>query len=149
MKGIGWNQRKEKRTAKNRRETERNRREQKVSKTGKGMDDCYDCVSWTIIFLHLSPLSPSCCGYLSALLVMPCRLHTSSSPYLLCTLPSPLLHCLHTHLYLLIHNLCAPFVPASPHCRLMYHCTTGAHFQPLLHVYYHAPYACLSSISTG
>ena len=38
MKGIGWNQRKEKRTAKNRREIERNRREQKVSKTGKGMN---------------------------------------------------------------------------------------------------------------
>ena len=38
MKEIGWDQRKEKRIAKNRRETERNRRKQKVSKTEKGMD---------------------------------------------------------------------------------------------------------------
>ena len=48
-----------------------------------------------------------------------------------------------------MHDLCAPFVFASPHRYLMYHCTIGARFLPLLHVYYHAPYACLSGISTG
>ena len=78
-----------------------------------------------------------------------CRLRTSFSPYLLHASPSLLLYRLCMHQYLLIHDLCAPFVPASPHCYLMYHCTIGARFLPLLHVYYHAPYTCLSSISTG
>ena len=70
-------------------------------------------------------------------------------PYLLHALPSPLLYHLCVHQYLLMHDLCAPLVPASPHRYLMYHCTIGARFLPLLHVYYHTPYACLSSISTG
>ena len=78
-----------------------------------------------------------------------CGQHTSFSPYLLHASPSPLLYHLCMHQYLLIHDLCAPFVPTSPHCYLMYHCTIGACFPPLLHVYYHAPYTCLSSISTG
>ena len=78
-----------------------------------------------------------------------CRLRTSFSPYLLHAPPSLLLHWLCVHQYLLIHDLCAPLAPTSPHCYLMYHGTIGAHFLPLLHVYYHAPYTCLSSISTG
>ena len=56
---------------------------------------------------------------------------------------------LRVHQYLLMHDLCAPFVPASPHRYLMYHCTVGVHLLPLLHVYDHAPYACFSGISTG
>ena len=78
-----------------------------------------------------------------------CRLRTPFSPYLLHASPSPLLYCLCAHQYLLIHDDCTPFVPASPHHYLMYHCTIGACFLPLLHVYYHAPYTCLRSISTG
>ena len=111
----------------------------------KSMDqECYSCMSWTIIFFYLlSPFFPLHRGYSL------CGLCTSSSPYLLHASPSPLLNCLCMHQYLFIHDLCAPFVPASPHHYLMYHCTIGAHFPPLLHVYYHAPYACLSSISTG
>ena len=50
-------------------------------------------------------------------------------PYLLHALPSPLLYHLHMHQYLLMCTLCAPFVPASPHCHLMYHCTFCAHYQ--------------------
>ena len=74
---------------------------------------------------------------------------TSFSPYLLHASPSPLLYHLCVHQHPLTHNLCAPFIPTSPHCYLMYHCTVCARFPPLLHVYYHAPYTCLSSISTG
>ena len=44
-------------------------------------------------------------------------------PYLLHALPLPLLYHLRVHQYLLMCTLCAPFVPASPHCYLMYHCT--------------------------
>ena len=70
-------------------------------------------------------------------------------PYLLHVSPSLLLYQLCVHQYLLIHDLCAPFVPASPHHYLICYCTIGARFLPLLHVYYHTPYTCLSSISTG
>ena len=70
-------------------------------------------------------------------------------PYLLHALPSPLPHHLRVHQYLLMHDLCAPFVPVSPCRYLIYHCTIGARLWPLLHVYYHTPYTCLSSISTG
>ena len=80
---------------------------------------------------------------------MPCRLCPSSSPYLLHALPLSLLYHLCVHQYLLMHDLYASFIPTSPHCYPMYHHTIGAHFLSLLHVYYHAPYACLSSISTG
>ena len=44
-------------------------------------------------------------------------------PYLLHALPSPLLYYLRVHQYLLMRTFCAPFVPVSPHCHLMYHCT--------------------------
>ena len=44
-------------------------------------------------------------------------------PYLLHALPSLLLSHLHVHQYLLMCTLHAPFVPTSPHCHLMYHCT--------------------------
>ena len=49
-------------------------------------------------------------------------------PYLLHALPSPLLYHLRVHRYLLMCTLCAPFVPVSPHCCLMYHCTSCACF---------------------
>ena len=49
-------------------------------------------------------------------------------PYLLHALPSPLLYYLRVHQYLLMCTLCALFVPASPHHRLMYHCTFCARF---------------------
>ena len=104
---------------------------------------CYDCMSWTTIFLP-SPLSSLCVVATSF-----CGLHTSFSPYLLHASPLLLLYCLCVHQYLLIHGLCAPFIPASPHGYLMYQCTISACFRPLPHVYYHTPYACLSSISTG
>ena len=44
-------------------------------------------------------------------------------PYLLHALPLPLLYYLCMHQYLLMCTLCAPFMPASPCCHLMYHCT--------------------------
>ena len=115
-------------------------------------------------FLHSSPFVPFALWLFPSLLVtvlswttfwhqdwdkMPCGLRTSPFPYLLHALPSPLLYHLRVHQYLLMHDLCAPFVPTSPHHYLMYHCTINACFLPLVHVYYHAPYACLSGISTG
>ena len=48
-----------------------------------------------------------------------------------------------------MHPLCPPFLPASPHRCLMYHCTFCARLLTPLHVYYHAPYTCSLSISTG
>ena len=90
-----------------------------------------------LLFFTLPPFSPLCRG------CFPYELCTSLFPYLLHALPSLLLYHLRVHQYLLMHNLYAPFVPASPRRYLMYHCTDSAHFLPLLHVYYHAPYACL------
>ena len=84
---------------------------------------CYDRTPWTTIFL-LSNYSPSpTVLWTFSLCSMPCRLWPSSSPYLLHALPLPLLHHLRVQQYLLMCTLHAPFVPASPHCYLMYHCT--------------------------
>ena len=109
-------------------------------------ESCYDCASWTIIFFHLlsPPPFPSYCTMdtLPSLLVIALswtyllipRLGQDAlrtvhpSPYLLHALPSPLLYYLHMHQYLLMRTLCTPFVPVSPHCCLMYHCTFCACF---------------------
>ena len=78
-----------------------------------------------------------------------CFLPLLLSCYLLHASSLPLLYHLYMHQCLLMHTFCAPFVPTFLHCYLMYHCTIYACFLTLQHVYHHAPYTCLSSISTG
>ena len=58
------------------------------------------------------------------------------NPYLLHTLPSPLLYYLCVHQYLLMCTLCALFMPASPHRCRMYHRTFCARFL--------APFTCVT-----
>ena len=99
---------------------------------------CYDRASWTIFFLHSYSRSPS--SLLTIADYAPCL------PYLLHALPSLLTHASVVHL---LCALRAPFVPASPHRCLMYHRTFCARLPTPLPVYYHAPYTCSLSISTG
>ena len=122
--------------------------------------NCYKCTPWTITFLPSPPSPPSHRGYFLlqtayllsitcftltiTVLAMRAPVPVDTRPLCtLCTRISSLLP------YVSWHDLCAPFVPTSPHCYLMYHGTINARFLPLLHVYYHTPYTCLSSISTG
>ena len=78
-----------------------------------------------LLFFHSIPSLPFSLSTMAAFLcsLMPCGLCPFSSPYLLHALPLPLWYHLHVHQHQSMCTLCAPFVPTSPHCYLMYHCT--------------------------
>ena len=67
---------------------------------------CYDRAFQTIIF---------------SLYLLPSQTATSSLPYLLHALPSPLPHRMSMYQCLLMCPYCAPFMSTSPRCYLMYY----------------------------
>ena len=92
---------------------------------------CYDRASWTIIFSFTYSPPPLYCATDTFPPLLAALQTVRLLPYLLHALPSPLPYDLHTHQYPLMGTLCALFVHASPHCYLMYHRTSCAHFLTL------------------
>ena len=128
---------------------------------------CLQCELW-LVWQHMcdSNFHPTsillllCYDHMLQSILSFCLSLSLSLPYTLLLGPLPLLSILHTTLPLqpqlcmhhspcLIHALWAPLMHTSPCLLLIYHHTFCAQLPASIQVYYHAPYTCLSSISTG